>query len=324
MNAILRMLGFPAPEHQGIVTFYVARSLPYATRVVLIWLFLIAGFGLQWMMVSVFPGVPFLIAAVSLILAKGYDSRVRLKTLQIDPNWTQVTMDQIRELDQLRKKNRQWDKDALDISNPMGFFTFILIGGAAAMFAVGMGIVAQDPNITVILLTDTIILLVPVFFTGMKFILKQPALAIKVDLMLKLATFFDSIKKPAEEFVPSMMLAQSKDAKSVPSDVKFSIRIPGLPSELYGLQAQININMVQGHSYPYFYCVIVSKSGFGLSKYPDRISLDANIICEYQQDDDAEVLIIRQHTTKKSGYHTQLPVCQRILTIALNAVREIG
>ena len=41
-------------------------------------------------------------------------------------------------------------------------------------------------------------------------------------------------------------------------------RYKGLPQDrFYGLHGTVNINMIQGTSYAYFYCVLVSKPGFG-------------------------------------------------------------
>ena len=119
------------------------------------------------------------------------------------------------------------------------------------------------------------------------------------------------------------MLTKGDEGESVPIDARFSIRLPNYPEGLYGLQAQINLNVVQGASYPYFYCVLAAKPGFGLSRYKEKIKLDGKIICEYQEDSKAEVLVIRQYTTKKSGYHTKAHRCAQILMVALKGGRTV-
>jgi len=80
---------------------------------------------------------------------------------------------------------------------------------------------------------------------------------------------------------------------------------------------------VQGASYPYFYCVLAAKPGFDLSRFKDKIILVPKIICEYQEDSKAEVLVIRQYTTRKSGYHTKDRQCAEILRLALEGGRLI-
>jgi len=106
-------------------------------------------------------------------------------------------------------------------------------------------------------------------------------------------------------------------------DARFSVRFPHSPDGFYGLQAQINLNVVQGASYPYFYCVLAAKPGFGLASYRDKIDLPTSVICEAQKDARAEVLVIRQKTTKKSGYHTKDSRCAEILAAAVEGGRKI-
>ena len=69
--------------------------------------------------------------------------------------------------------------------------------------------------------------------------------------------------------------------------------------------------------------MLAAKHGFGLSRYREKIELEKNVICEYQEDTRAEVLVIRQYTTKKSGYHTKDRQCAAILETALKGARSI-
>ena len=58
-------------------------------------------------------------------------------------------------------------------------------------------------------------------------------------------------------------------------------------------------------------------------EYRKQIELAKKVICEYQEDKRAEVLVIRQHTTRKSGYHTKERQCIAILANALEGARLI-
>jgi len=323
MTSILRLFGFPPPEQRDTVRFYLAKDLPYNLRVNLMLILLVVGFGLQILFMNVVYGAFFVLAGVVLVLVKGYDSRVRIKGFSLDPNWKTVSIDKIQEIEQLRKRSRRWDSDALDISNPLGIFSLILIGGLALLASVFLGSLANDTRVTIILATDIVIFMVPLWFSGMRFILKQPNLAIRVNIILKLHEIFETITLEGEEFRPALMLTKGDEGESVPIDARFSIALPNSPEGFYGLQAQINLNVVQGASYPYVYCVLAAKPGFGLSQYKERIKLDGKIICEYQEDNRAEVLVIRQYTTKKSGYHTKDRQCTQILMVALEGGRMI-
>jgi len=324
MTTISRIFGFPLHEDRDSVRFHFAKNLPYNVRINLTLILLIVGFLLQLFFMNPVYGIPFLLIGICLVLVKGYDSRVRIKGFDLDTDWKAVTIDEIQEIEQLRKRNRKWDSDALDISNPLGFFSLIFFGGLAIAIAVGLGVLSDDFRVTVILAVDTVIILVPLWFSGIRRILKQPNLAIKVNIILKLHEEFAALKQEGERFKPALMLALGKKNETVPVDARFSIALPDSPEGFYGLQAQINLNVVQGTSYPYFYCVLAAKPGFGLSPYKEKIRLGDKIICEYQQDRRAEVLVIRQHTTKKSGYHTKDPKCAEILNIALQGGRLIS
>ncbi len=323
MTSILRLFGFPPPEQRDAVRFYLAKNLPYNLRVNLMLIVLVVGFGLQILFMNAAYGAFFLLAGVVLVLVKGYDSRVRIKGFSLDPNWKTVSIDKIQEIEQLRKRSRRWDSDALDISNPLGIFSLILIGGLALLASVLLGSLANDTRVTIILATDIAVFMVPLWFSGMRFILKQPNLAIKVNIILGLYKVFETIKLEGEEFRPALMLTKGDEGRSVPTDARFSIALPNSPEGFYGLQAQTNLNVVQGASYPYFYCVLAAKPGFGLSQYKEKVKLDGKIICEYQEGSQAEVLVIRQHTTKKSGYHTKDRQCTQILMVALEGGRTI-
>ncbi len=323
MRSIWHLLGFPPPEQRDSVRFYLAKSLPYNVRITLTLTLLVAGFGLQIFFMNPIYGIPFLIAGVGLIFVKGYDSRVRIKGFDIDPQWKTVSIEKIQEIEHIRKGSKKWDRDALDVSNPLGCFSLFFLCGVTFFVAIFLGGWAEDWSITVILVIDTAIVLVPLWLSGMKFILKQPNLAIRVKIILKLHKVFESLKQKGEQFRPALKLARGKEDKTVPVDARFTIAFPDAPAGFYGLQAQINLNVVQGSSFPYFYCVLAAKPGFGMFPHKEKIKLEDKIICEYQEDANAEVLVIRQRTTKKSGYQTKDRICAEILRIALEGARAI-
>ncbi len=323
MTSILRMFGFPPPERRDSVRFHFAKNLPYNVRVYLTLVLLVVGFILQLYFMNPLYGLPILLTGIGLVLVKGYDSRVRMKGFNLDPNWKTVSIEKIQEIEDLRKRNKKWDKDALDVSNPLGLFSFFIFGALALLASVILGELAKDTRVTIILAVDTAVIMVPLWFSGMRFILKQPNLIVKVRIILWLNEVFESLKQEGEDFRPSLMLSRDKNDKTIPVDARFSVMFPDSPEGFYGLQAQINLNVVQGTSYPYFYCVLASKPGFGMSQYKQEIKSTKKIICEYQEDSRADVLVIRQYTTKKSGYHTKDRQCADILRVALEGGRLI-
>jgi hypothetical protein len=324
MSSILGVLGFPPPQRRDSVRFYFAKALPYGRRIALTLLLLFIGLGLQLVLLRALPGIPFLLVAVALVLVKGYDSRVRLKTFTLDPSWKEVPIEKIREIERLRKRTVDWDQDAFDISNPLGVICLFLWLGAAVVISYILGKLAGAFEVTTILIADAVILSLPLWFTGMRFILKQPNLNIRVKLILKMFDAFQKANAEGELFKPALMFTRGPDGKAVPTDARFSVAFSPPREGFYGLQAQINLNVVQGRSYPYFYCVLAAKPDFGIKGYRENIRTDRNIICEYQKDAQAEALVIRQATTRTSGYYTKDDRCARILQVALEGGRAIG
>jgi hypothetical protein len=323
MTSLLRLFGFPPPERRDSVRFHFAKSLPYNTRIIITLVMFVAGFAVQIYFMDALYGAPLLFIGICLVLVKGYDSRMRIKGFTLDPSWKTVEIEKIREIEKLRKKNIKWDRDVLDISSGLGVAGLIIVGGLAFIGAWILGDLANDRKVTTILAIDMGIIMIPLWFTGMKFIMKQPNLIIKVKMILWLHDAFQHLKKEGEEFRPALMLNRGESDKTVPDDARFSVAFSDSPEGFYGLQAQINLNVVQGASYPYFYCVLAAKPGFGLIKYKEKFNLAKKVICEYQEDTRAEVLVIRQYTTRKSGYHTKERQCIDILTNALEGARLI-
>jgi len=321
MNNRLRLPGFPPPEQQDIVKFHLMKSLPYTERMMIFILLLIAGFIIQVLTLKVWPGAVLLVLAVSLTLVRGYDSRARVKSFYPDSMWTEVGMDKIRQIEELDEKASRWDSDILDISNPAGFCMFLLAFlGLTFVNIVAFGSLRLR-QAGIIFTVDVIILLFPMWFSGIRRILKQGNLRIKVDIIKQMEDFFRTVRKEGENFIPLLLLARDGTGKSIPVDCKFMITFDDMPDSFYGIQAQINLNIVQGTSYPYFYCVIAAKPGFGLLKRAEKMDAPKNITIECDVDDNAEVIVIRQRTTKTSGYHTKINDCRRILK---KAVEETG
>lgn len=323
MKNWIRIPGFPPPENQDIIRFHLFKGLPYTSRM-LIYLSLIAvGFILQIITLTVYPGVFALMFAVLLTLVKGYNNRFDRSAMKPDSSWTQVNTDKLREVDEFNIRLAKWDKDGLDISNGMGFAMFILAGLGILVISLLLRMLDVDEPVRKIFTMDAIILVLPLWFNGLRQINRQDLLCIKTNLVRSMEEFFQTIRWDGEHFKPALMLNRDNTGKSVPTDCRFTISFDGMPADFYGIQAQINLNEVQGAYYPYFYCVIAAKRGFGLEKFTRIIPVPKSILLEFDLDDSAEVIVIRQRTTKTTGYHTKINSCKSILERALAAGRII-
>lgn len=323
MNNWIRLPGFPPPKKQDSVKFYVFKDISYSYRMMLYLILLAVGFLFQILLMKALPGAIFLVCATLLNLVQGYDSRIKLKDFKEDNNWTQVDMKQINQVLELERKAANWDKDILDISNGKGIFAFMMAIFLTIFGNIVLKISLGYEDVGIIFITDVIILLLPLWFNGLRRVLKQDILYIKVNIIKSMEEFFRNIKKDGEIFKPALMLARDKSGKSVPKDSRFTITFENMPEDFYGIQAQININEVQNSNYPYFYCVIAAKSGFGLRQHAKNIVANKKVIVQYEEDRNAEVIVIRHRTTNTTGYHTNIRDCKGILEIALTCARDI-
>lgn len=323
MNKWIRLPGFPPPEKQDSVEFRFFKKLSYSDRVVAYLVLIVIGFLFQIYSMKVWPGIGFLIPATLLNLIKSFDNHIRLKAFDMDKNWTPVDMEQIYRIGEIERKSVKWDKDILDISNGRGCFTFLVTICLLIFVSISLGSNYYFKDVLGIIIVDVVILILPLWFNGLRRVMKQNSLHIKVCIIIRMEEFFQTIKKNGEIFKPALLLARDKRGMSVPTNGRFTITFENMPEGFYGIQAQINLNQVQGSTYPYFYCVIAAKKGFGLLQHVKNIPDNKKEIVKYEEDNDAEVIVIRQRTTKSSGYHTDTTDCKRILELSLTAARDI-
>ncbi len=298
----------PATRARGIVVFKLWPSLAYPARMAVAFGLVLIGFALQAAMFNVLPGAVLIGIGNLLLLVSGFNNRVDFGRYRPDSQWERVDHERLDDLIALDNKMQKWDLDSLDVSNWLGGLLFLIIA-AAAGFAIAL--LEAFPRILAI---DAALLLLPHWLTGIRRILRQPLIVIKVDVIRTLLRVGQAAL--ARDRVDVLMLFQGKDTR-IPTDVKFKASPEGAAPEFLGLYGQVVLNDVQGKSFPYFYVVLVAKKGFGLRPAFDRYVAPAGLIKEFKLQGDVEVWVIRQFTTKKSGYHTKPEKMVRILDAGL-------
>jgi hypothetical protein len=215
----------------------------------------------------------------------------------------------------LDRKIRRWDRSALDVSNPLGLITLVaivaLLGWIGVMF----------PGDLRLLAVDGLVLFVPHWLTGIRRILVRPRLLVRVQTI---RAVLDTVQRRlARHHVQLLMLLQGTEVR-VPEDVKFKVDPEGRHEDFLGLYGQVVINDVQGTSYPYFYVVLVAKAAFGLRDAFERYAPPGEIVKEFTVQDRVEVMVIRQRTTKTSGYHTKPATASRIMHEGLDVAERVA
>lgn len=122
------------------------------------------------------------------------------------------------------------------------------------------------------------------------------------------------VKKDAElAAAPYLEIGRVGDA-TFPNDARVMIRFKGAPDEFIGLQGQISINTVRSRDYPYFYIVLLARPAFHLFERFKAVQPDpGGLTVEEKKTEEVDVLVLRQTTTKTSGYHTDEKMQEYIL-----------
>lgn len=304
-----------SPEERGIVVFHFWPFLTYGKRLALSLALIAAGLVIQALTASFFPGVLLLLAGSVLLCVQGYHNRVESGRFSPDSDWENVEIQRLHELRELDRKMLRWNRSAMDVTNTLGLITLGIVAAptAYAIFHFLKYGFAPYPPEARILLFNALVLLVPHWITGTRRILRLPKMMVKVEA---LEALLNTARREIDEDQVTVMMLLRGEAK-IPDDVKLRIRIPDAPEEFLGMYVQVVTNDVKGTSYPYVYVVLVARPGSGLDASTTGIAMPSGVIKEFKLQSDVEVLVIRQHTTKTSGYHTRPAVAATIFSAGL-------
>lgn len=307
---------WPDPQRRGEIAFLFAKALPYHTRVGVIVGLLVVGFGLQ--LLSVWIGAPLLLAATLLSLVSGYSNIP--KRLPGKREWRGAARENLENVVKLNKRIKHWDQSYMDITCGRGVLALIALGTVVAAIAYVFWVREQDWLMTV-WIVDAVVLVVPHWFSGIRRILTNDPLAVKIDNLLAVMNVWEGLRKDGEAMVPQMQIRTGKTGE-LPHDAKVILRFADADDSFLGMQIQVSLNNVQGKDYPYLYCVLVARHEFGLL---ERLKPEppSGIVAEPKREQDVDIIVIRQRTTKTKGYHTKPATCTWIFMYALNEARTL-
>ncbi len=307
---------FPERMRQGEIKFIIAKNLPYVTRLIIISILLLLGLSLQLVM-NFWIGAFALISATALSLIRGYRDKPALTGPE---QWSQVTPDEYKKVKNKQNELKRWDLDLFDITNPLGGFFFAIVACICLVIWVFLEPGSTLANYWRI---DCIVLLVPHWITGVRSFLRQDRLIIKINVLERMIELLSS---PSDiQVLPMLATRQTKEKGTIPTDARLMVRFLNAPDYFLGLQIQISINSVQGNDYPYLYCVLIAQENARLfSRQKEILTKNyRNILLEQKNSDEVDVLVIRQQTTKTSGYHTNLSACRFIVQTTIEIARTL-
>lgn len=314
----------PDPRRRGEIHFHVAKSLPYEKRLALMLFLLTAGFVTQAVALTyqsglgIFLGALLLLTATLLSLVKGYTNRP--SDMKGSREWRGAERENLAKIVTIGGKIKSWDQSALDVTCALGCFCFLAAGAVVLgvflfLCAWGHELLAQ------VWLLDACVLLAPHWVTGVRTVLTNAPLTIKAQLLLQVMDRWQATALAGEKMLPQMEVLCTPEGQ-LPQDAKLVLQMDHLGQDFLGLQVQVVINNVQGSDYPYLYCVLVARPKLGLHRQLQP-KPPSKIVAESKAQEDVQILIIRQHTTKTSGYHTDSDTALQIFGYALSEARKL-
>jgi hypothetical protein len=309
----------PDPRRRGEIQFVFAKSLPYNRRLAIVLGLLVAGFILQ-IVVGLGFGAPLLLVASLLAVVKGFSNVP--EELGHAAEWRGAGREQLEQILRIAERSRRWDQSFVDITCGVGFLGLVLAGMAVAGLALVLMAAGQE-WLAMACVLDSLVLLLPHWITGVRRILTNDPLTIKVKLLLTIIRSWESVRREGETIHPQMQVLHTPKGE-MPNDAKLLLRFEKLGDEFLGLQVQVTANRVQGSDYPYLYCVLVARPGLRMRERL-KATPPSNIVAEPDRKpaENIDILVIRQRTTKTSGYHTDSAACQAIFLYALGLCRKL-
>ncbi len=311
----------PDAQKREVLQFYFVKSLPYAIRILAATLFMVLGIVLQIMLAwpAALIGTGLFFFAGFLLAAAGYTNKPK------EPPgggiWKTVDVDRLDTILDIHSRSKSWDLAAFDVSNGLGVTLFLLV----ALIVGGLTLFGwrESQSWPFLIAGSAAGLYLPLWFSGLRAGYSREPLILKVRILRDLLVDFETIQHRGEEPRASLNLA-GPQTDAIPLDAKFQINFTDASPDFYGLQCQININTVQGRKYPYCYFVVVAKRGMNI--FPAATGLEhlGETTVETKFQGDVEIIVIRQYTTRTSGYHTSAARCRELLHTALQAARRVA
>ncbi|MEO0124159.1 MAG: hypothetical protein ABIL69_09190 [candidate division WOR-3 bacterium] len=298
--------------------YYILGKISPKLRNFLTVVLFFTGFALQLSSRNILVGLPFFIFCLLLNLIRNFTIKpIRAQKLE----WKEVTPERV---EQVYKHCQRLSKIRGGAMGCVVFFivVFFLIFFVPVLLEIfGEIIHIPDPFPIIALIIDSLIVFSGVLLSGNRSVWIPNNLDVKMPIIKRIINHPVFSKDPNLKIIPYLEIGNTKDGQ-FPNDTRILIRFKDAPQDFIGVQFQISINDVQGKKYPYCYCVIIARKSFGLFAKFKPFELE-RITIETETSSDADVIIIRQTTTKSSGYYTNEATQDYILSSSINIVKKL-
>ncbi len=289
--------------------YLIFNTLPKSIRVIITIMFLLLGFSIQ-LKSSILIGSIFILAASFLNIIRGINIK-NPKT--IDSQWERVTFSELYKIIDKIAEIKKWSSMLL----PTKIAIIIVYGFIAFLPLLSL---FSSNKTTFPLFINFHLLFIPLFLTGNRSIWIPSNIKLKIETLLECTKHPRLKDNPDTKIQPYLLVGKTKSQLNFPLDVKLMIELPKFSKDFLGIQIQASINSVGSKNYPYVYAVLISKRDLGLKM---KDVLGKKIIHEYEKENEMDILVIRQYTTKTSGYHTDKNTINAIINEAIDTAYNL-
>lgn len=300
------------------IHFKVFPTLAYWPRMLLALASIVAGVAVQ-LTGSILALIAGAVGVFLGLLLTMVDSKTnKPKGVRGKRSWERVTREEYQRVVRLVEEGKRWARrDVYGATNLAGCAVFLLLA-VGLVVAFGTFLAGGDGESARIVAVDGALFLVLTFFAGARKAW-QPG-----DLLVKIRTLDRFLDQQARRPIPRLKVQPmlevqtgSKD-RQLPRDARLLFTIDDAPEDLIGFQVQCSINRVSNTPYPYVYAVIIARKALGLGAAMARFAVGAKDVLSFEEaDEEVDVAVLRQRTTKTSGYHTKEADQDRIFSQAV-------
>ncbi len=285
------------------------NGIPRFLRMALSFILLLTAYLLQLSTRNVLTGLPFVIFCMIFNLIRN----VSIKPVQaLELKWQEVTESAIQQVNDQCRKIKKFQ--SANLGCVIGFLVFFV------WFCIMFMPVLQLPLRFSALIIDGIVLLSGLLLSGRRTAWQPAGLDTKIPIIQRILSS-PQARDPDLQFLPYLEIGKTKTG-SFPNDTRILIRFRQAPETFIGVQIQISINNVKNTAYPYLYAVVAAKPAFKLYDRFQDPKLK-NVVVEKEDTGEVDVLVIRQITTRTSGYHTSTETQDYIIAGVILAAKQM-
>lgn len=305
--------------------FYILPEISISLRLFLIVLLIFIGIILQT--IHIIAGFILVLAGIGLTLLKSI-SNTPLYKKKGQGKWVNVTDKEFIRIRDHYHNTKRWANSYFSANSLKGNLFFLLLLGLGGV----IGYCLSHYSITLVKIwaLDCGSFIVLFFLTGERHPYHPKILLLKIGEFMKIIEFLQKSTDPQIIIQPMMEIIPAKKDSGIPDDARLVLKFRSAPGDFIGLQIQLSINRVGSRSFPYLYTVFVGKKGFDFKQRitdPEisRITddLKKKYVLEPKQTNDVDILVFRQLTTKKTGYHTNPKKQREIVILSISLLKKM-